>query len=465
MKKLAKILLLLPLFLFGLSAEAQACVCAMSFTDYQPCSAFWKASDVFVGTVTEIGPMNPVVGSGGKSFTTNGRFTRFKIEKAFRGVQGETIETFEHGTSCDYHFKLGESYLVYGSRDPKDGKIYVWSCSATKTLDRAESDLEYARGVLRGDPTPSIIGLVTRETRNQASEYRNNLYLEGIRVIADGGPKNVAEVFTDAKGIFRFFGLAPGSYRVRAGTPADLRRLYGEETLTLQVREGRCSGGQFTVTSLSTISGRVVDAKGLPLKTRLDLVPIDSDGKEIAPAEQSIQTYSDDQGRYKFDWLAPGRYLVTINSRNQPGSYDPPYQRTYYPGVTERVRASVIELIDGQQLSIDDFAIGPPLQTRTIEGIVLMPDGTPAANALMTLEFTERNWAETASADAQGRFSLKVYDGFKYIVAAEVRKEIQGVWRGTHSAGVEVTVGAVNQPITLTISRPGFYRPRYAQPR
>ncbi|HEV2903472.1 MAG TPA: hypothetical protein VGW32_00400, partial [Pyrinomonadaceae bacterium] len=178
-------------------------------------------------------------------------------------------------------------------------------------------------------------------------------------------------------------------------------------------------------------------------------------------AEQSIQAYSDDHGRYKFDWLAPGRYVITVNSLNQPGSYDPPYQRTYFPGVTERARASVIELIDGQQLTVDDFAIGPPLQTRTIEGVVLMPDGTPATNARITLEFTERDWTETGSADALGRFSLKVYDGFKYIVAAEVRKEVQGVWRGTHSAGVEVTVGAVNEPITLTVSRPGFYRPRY----
>jgi hypothetical protein len=426
---------------------------------YQPCGAYWNSEVVFAGTVAEVGPMIPVPGTN--LFSGNGRFTRFKIAEAFRGVQSETIETFEHGTSCDFHFKPGESYLVYGARDPKDGKIYVSSCSATKTLDRAEPDLEFARGVLRGDPTPSIIGLVTRETRKQASEYRRNLNLEGIRVTADGGPKNIAEVYTDANGIFRFFGLAPGSYRVRAGTPSDLRRLYGDETLTLQVTDGRCSGGQFTVTSLSTISGRVVDAKGLPLKTRVDLVPVDSDGKEIAPAEQSIQTYSDDQGRYKFDWLAPGRYLVTVNSRNQPASYDPPYQRTYFPGVTERARASVIELIDGQQLTVDDFAIGPPLQTRTIEGVVLMPDGTPAANALITLEFTEREWAEISSADALGRFSLKVYDGFKYIVAAEVRKEVQGVWRGTHSAGVEVTVGAVNEPITLTVSRPGFYRPRY----
>ena len=448
--------------LFCLRAEAQACVCAMSFLQYQPCSAYWNSEIVFVGTVAEIGPMTPAKGGDGKVFSTNGRFTRFRIEKAFRGVQGETFDTFEHGTSCDFHFKVGERYFVYTSRDAKDGRSYVHSCSATKTAERAEADIAYAEGVKRNEPTPSIIGSVTRETRARANEYRKRDGLEGIRVTADGGSKNVAEVYTDAKGNFRFFGLAPGSYRVRAGTPPDLRRLYGDETLTLNVTDGRCSGGQFTVTSLSTITGRVVDAKGAPLKTRVDLVPVDSDGKEIAPAEQSIQTYSDDQGRYKFDWLAPGRYLVTVNSRIQPASYDPPYQRTYFPGVTDRSLASVIELIDGQQLTVDDFALGPPLQTRTLEGIVLLPDGTPAAHALLTLEFTEREWMETGLADAQGRFSLKVYDGFKCIVAAEVRKEVQGVWLGTHSAGVEVTVGAVNQPITLTISRPGFYRTRYA---
>jgi hypothetical protein len=465
MKRRITGLFLLLLAWLCFSSAARACGCIVSFVQYQPCSAYWTAGVVFAGTVTELGPMIPVAGSNGQLFTPNGRFTRFRIEEGFRGVTGETIDTFEHGTSCDYHFKPGERYLVYASRDPKDGRIYVSSCSATKTLENAEADLTYARGVMRGEPTPSIVGIVARETRSKATEYRQKVYPEGIRVIAKG-PENLSkEVFTDAKGVFQFFGLPAGDYQVRALTTPDLRRLYGDEILRVKVVDGRCTGGQFTVTTLSTIRGRVLDSKGMVLKTRVDLVPLDSDGNEISAAEGSIETSSDEQGKYKFDGVAPGRYLVAVNSFKQPGSYDPPYHRTYLPGLTDRARASIIEITEGQQVTVDDFVLGPPLTTRTIEGVVQMPDGTPAANALIKIEFTERNWIEIGSADAQGRFQMKVFEGFKYIVTAELRKEVQGVWRARHSPEVEFTAGPINQPITLIISVDGFHRPRYARRR
>src|SRR5262249_45375827 len=152
-----------------------------------------------------------------------------------------------------------------------------------------------------------IIGLVVRETRARANDYRQNTNLDGIRVIAETDQKKNAEAFTDSGGLFRFFGLAPGEYRVRALTPPELRRLYGEEVLKLRVVDGRCTGGQFTVTSLPTIGGRVLNSDGAPVKTRLNLVPVDSAGNEITPAEGSIETYSQEDGQYKFDWLAPGR--------------------------------------------------------------------------------------------------------------------------------------------------------------
>lgn len=455
-------LLLLTVGLLCLNSEARACGCPGSFIQSQSCSAYWNANVVFAGTVTEVGPMIPVAGSDRQLFTTNGRFTRFTIEDGFRGVKGETIETFERGTSCDYHFKLGERYFVYGGRDPKDGKIYVSACSATKSLDHAEDDLAYARGVIRNEPTPNIIGLVTRETRAGADHYRQNTNLEGIRVVSNGDAGS-AEAFTDSKGIFRFFGLAPGRYGVRALTSSDLRRLYGEDVVKVQVVDGRCSGGQFTVTPLSLITGKVLDVDGAPAKTRLNLVPIDLAGTQITPAEGSIETYSDDQGIYKFDWLAPGRYLVAVSERNQPGTNDPPYPRAYLPGVISREQAAIIEVTEGLQVTVSDFQLPSPLVARTVRGVALLPDGTPAANAIVTLEFTERNWIETGSADAQGRFTVKVYDGFKYLVAAELRKEIQGAWRATHSLAVEIVAGSTNDPLLLVVTQPGFYVPRYVE--
>lgn len=456
-------MLLLLIAWLCLATDARACGCVYTFGQYQPCGAYWRADVVFTGVVAEVGPMTPVAGSGGQSFTMEGRVTRFTIDEAFRGIAGSIVETFEMGTSCDYHFKPGERYFVYGSRNMKDGKTYVGSCSATKTFDHAEADLLYARGVNRGEPTPGIIGIVSRETRASAREYRQRLPLAGIKVVAEGAGQSY-EAATDEKGMFRFFNLPASGYSVRAKTAPDLRQLYGEKVVAVQVADGRCSGAEFVVTSLSTVSGKVVDAEGAAAKSKVNLVAIGEDGAEIPAAESSVETYTNAEGRYKFDWVAPGRYLIAVNARSQPGRSDPPFPRAYLPGVRDSAEATVITIKDGDQYEAEPFRLPPPLKPRAIEGVAVWPDGSPAAHAIITLEFTERDWIETERADEQGRFSLKAYEGYKYLVAAEVRKEVQGVWRGTHSPSVEVVNSdAVPAPLRLVISQPGFYRPRFAQ--
>ncbi|HEX7176210.1 MAG TPA: hypothetical protein VF240_13190 [Pyrinomonadaceae bacterium] len=449
----------------GLAAEARACGCVMSYGMYQPCGAYWSADVVFKGTVAEVGPLTPVPGSDGKVFTGAGQVTRFRVDEAFRGVAGDVVETSSEGTSCDYHFKPGEQYFVYGSRSARDGKIYVSSCSATKTQERATADLAFARGAVRGEPTPSLIGLVTREVREAASSYRSQRPLDGIEITIESGGKSAARARTDAEGAFRVFGLSPGVYAVRARTPRELRHLkvYGPETAQVRVLEGRCSAAAFVVTSLSTVSGRVVDATGAPTKTKVNLVPLDESGAEVRPAEGTTEVYTDEGGRYLFEWVAPGRYRVAVNPHSQPGRSDPPYRRVYLPGVFDPARSAVINVSDGGQHEAEDFRLPAPLTTGTVEGVVVTPDGKPVPHALLTLEFTEREWIETERADEHGRFRLKLLEGYKYLVAAEVRSEVGGKWTGRHSEPAEVMAGEAGEPVRLVITRPGFYAPLYVQ--
>jgi hypothetical protein len=428
----------------------------MVFNNYQPCGAYWNAGVVFVGVATEKGEMTPVEGGAVRVFTSAGRITRFTVEEAYRGVTGTTVETVEMGTSCDYHFNVGQRYFVYGWIDPKSGKVSVHSCSATKTLETAAADLEYARGVARGERTPGIIGSVMRETRKDVSSYRSRIPLEAVKIRAESAGRSF-ETKTDAKGAFSFFNLPAGRYRVRALVPADLRLLYGQDTFEADVVEGRCRGDSFTVTSLSTISGNVVDAEGRAVKTKVNLVALDENNKEIPQAEGSVETYTDEAGRYTFDWVAPGRYTVAVNPRSQPGRFDPPYPRAFYPGVRSAAEASVIEVADGERYEADTFRLPAPLKERTITGVVLLPDGNPAVGAAAILEYTDREWMEIEGTDAQGRFTLKVYDGFKYLIAAELRQDGQA----RHSEPVEITGGAATKPLKLFVNQPGYYALRY----
>lgn len=440
--------------------EARACGCLMRA---EPCAVYAAADVVFVGRATEAGPPTAAGGDSG-AYTARGRATRFSVEEAFRGVAGDTAETFEQGTSCDFHFRAGERYFVYGTRDPRDGRVYVGTCGGTKELKDAAADLEYARGAVAGRPVPGIVGSVEREARESARSYRFKRPLDDVEVLVSGGGREV-RARTDAKGNFRVYGLRPGEYTVSPKTPPALRHIYTEAAARVQVADGRCAVASFTVTSLSNVSGRVLDHEGAPAKTRINLVPLDEQGRETEPAEGAIETYTGADGRYKFDGLAPGSYRLVVNPRGQPASYDPPVRRTYLPGVRDPERATVITLADGAAYEAEDLRLPPPLVAREIEGVVTFPDGTPAPRALLVLEFTEREGAETTNAaDGEGRFRLKVFEGFKYLVSAEARSQrADGVWTGRHSRTVEVTVAETNEPVKLVIDRPGFYRPGYAR--
>jgi hypothetical protein len=69
--------------------------------------------------------------------------------------------------------------------------------------------------------------------------------------------------------------------------------------------------------------------------------------------------------------------------------------------------AEVILVADGEHCEVRDFRLPPPLKKRTVSGVALMPDGSPAAGATVTLEFTEREWIEIESVDAQGKRDTK----------------------------------------------------------
>ncbi len=462
MNRALKLFLGTLVLLVGSTGDARACVCGMSFLQWQPCSAYWNADVVFAGTVTEVGPMIPVKGSDGKSFSANGRFTRFRVDDAFRGVTGVVVETYEHGTSCDYHFKQGEQYFVYGNRDPKDGRIYVGSCTATKSLAHSAADLDFARGAARGDSMPSLIGAINREIRQDAASYRSQKPMESVEVAVEGNGRSLTAK-TDAEGRFRFYGLAAGKYRVTARTSRELRSLYGPESVEVTIRDGRCSGASFTITSLSPVTGTVLDHTGKPAQVRLNLVLLDEAGEETQMAEGSVESYSTPDGVYKFDWVAPGRYRLAVNAKSQPGSSDPPYPRAYLPGVIDPSQAIIIEITERQGYEAPEFRLPPPLAEATVEGIVFLPDGSPAIGALISLEFTEREWFETFSTDSQGRFNLKVFAGYKYLISAELRKEVAGKWIATHSAPIEVVAGDTTEQLKLTVNRTGFYRPAFVR--
>ncbi len=452
--KLSAVLLLCFLFAV-LAARGDACVCVMTMEGTHPCQLYRDASAVFLGQVINIGPMTPVNQSpdGQTMYTMRDVVVQFSIEEGFRGVAGQTVDLYLTGTSCDFSFQKGERYFVYARRDPTTQKLHAGSCSGTQLFSYAARDLAYARAVVRGEKSPDIFGSVVRQVRQDAADYVRTVGIAGIKVILQSADHNVA-VFTDSEGHFEIAGLPAGHYRARAEIPQNLRLTYRTEQ-ELEVGEGRCSGVAFVTTLLSRITGRLADADGKPVAdVQINLVPVDANNKPV-DTDMDYQANTAMDGRYSFDTLCPGRYVVAINPKGTPRMNEQPYRRTYYPSAVDLAQAVVMTLNEGQDVSLDDFHLPRRLVEASIEGIVSWPDGRQALEAMVSLEFTDQLWTEGfKQVDEQGHFSLKCYEGFKYIVHAEVRQSGSAI----HAAPVEITVVKQNKPVALILNQQGYDR-------
>lgn len=435
----------------ALAAEASACVCALTREGTHPCLLYRAASAVFVGQVIDIGPDTPIKQGEQTVYTTRDLVVRLSVEEGFRGVEGEVAQVYLMGTTCDFGFQKGERYFVYARRDAATQRLHVDSCSGTQPLQYAQRDLAYARGLARGEKDPDIFGGVWRQVRQGATDYVRTEGIPGIKVFLESGDHR-AVVVTDADGRFEVAGLPPGQYKARIEIPENLHITYQTEP-PLEVGEGHCSGLAFVVTSLAAITGRLVDAGGKPAPdVQVTLIPLDAEGRMIT-TEVEYPAHMENDGEYRFEPLSAGRYLVAINPKGTPRVGGSPYRKTFYPGASDASQATVITLAEGQEVKLDDFHLPPRLVETKVEGVALWPDGSPAREALVDLEFTDQQWREGYQrVDERGHFSFSCYEGFKYIVHAAGQRDGAPM----HAEPVEITAGKKNQPVTLIIAQPGY---------
>lgn len=66
----------------------------------------------------------------------------FEVYKSYKGVKEKniTVNTAFSGVSCGYEFRMGEEYLVYGTKD-NIGNIHVNNCGRTNLLSYAQKDV------------------------------------------------------------------------------------------------------------------------------------------------------------------------------------------------------------------------------------------------------------------------------------------------------------------------------------
>jgi 5-hydroxyisourate hydrolase-like protein (transthyretin family) len=274
--------------------------------------------------------------------------------------------------------------------------------------------------------------------------------MAGITVKIEG-ERRTYDALTDSDGNYELMGLEPGKYKVRAV----LADYYYEDEYSIreiEVNDRGCAREDFVAHNDSRIAGRIVDeeGRGVP-ELNVELIPVNS--PDTMQLNGIDETWTDEAGQYDIDKIAPGRYLLGINITSSP-TRKHPYPRTFYPGVTERSQATVINIALGQKLADINIQLSTKLNERRVQGFAVWPDGRPAANVDIHLEDVNRpGWCVNecgTKTDAQGRFTLQGFEGYTYVVQALADKS-PGVMKPEPFYGQSSPIKLVSNVVGLKV--------------
>jgi hypothetical protein len=441
------ILLFLALFLTALSAaEIAACTCfgRRVDKDFQPCRDFNNADVIFIGTAKTISIRRS--GTGARQHST--MLVQFAVEKPIRGVKGKTVvvETSASTSMCGYPFEKGKRYFAYFYRSP-DGKLSESLCGSTVPLENAAVDLEYLKAVENGEKGGRVFGNIVQMLRKSFKDQDEILPVAGTKIILTSvrgsnavgreQPKYEEREFqtqADDKGFYLFRNVPAGLYKVRAEFQNGLREIstpgnLTEHQVSIDEDKKRCGSYNFTATRQGSVEGRVVGSDGqTPPPQYISLTPIEENGKaRLDYTALSILT-GKESGRFYFNAVPPGKYLLAINPKNCPSGDRSEFGRMFLPGVAGESEAEIISVAENERKTVPNFRLLPPLKERIFSGIVLSANKTPVSGAKVFLIGGSLNncgsvggLGETKT-DKFGRFQIKGYESYEYKIKAIIEK-------------------------------------------
>ena len=387
-------------------APAHACSCA---TEGLPCGAAWSADAVFVGHVVSI---ESSATPGGLPFR---RRVELAVVEAFRGLQLSQVTLAAEGSTCDYAFRMGETYIVYAYRSA-NGQLSTSICARTRPVAQATEDLTYLRSLATLDMgSPARVDGRVQLWEYPAPPGGQLKPVPGVTVTAVGGGRTFL-TRTNDRGEFELTGLTLDTYELIASAPDG----YDAVKLTIGIRDPRgCGIPTLFVRHDAHVIGRVLDGRGggiggLPL----ELVKADElDTPDGSPTR--LQTWTNRDGTFELRLVQPGEYLLGFNSIRRYNSGSLTFPRALYPGVLEPSAATRIQVTAGERVRLANFVVPESIRLVTVPGIVVDEAGLPIRGAYVAV----RDRTEGPNVigprfvtNDDGRFAFSLMYGRKYDV-------------------------------------------------
>jgi len=234
---------------------------------------------------------------------------------------------------------------------------------------------------------------------------------------------NIPSLTTDAQGRFVIDGLDAGSYSVSVAAGGFVHQDYGQRSPSGTGTTIVLNAGQsikdivIRMTPASTVSGLIRNGSGKPVvdvPVQLLKTSYNASGQRVV--EVTGATRSDDRGQYRLYWVTPGRYYLGAGLEpsaagpragntaifGRPAANSDPnviYTLTYYPGVSDRSAASIIEVLPDTSVNAD-IVVSQQSRYRVSGRVIDGSTGKPAASVQLSLIY--RNLAGGSNSFAGG---------------------------------------------------------------
>lgn len=289
----------------------------------------------------------------------------------------------------------------------------------------------------------------------------------GITVVATAGSsvfdtRTVAKATTDDEGNYKLSGLPPGRLQVFPLVKAFIVKAqyhYEKAEEFINVGEGEAlTKVDFELVRGGVVTGRITDADGRPvIGERVSVVKEDFLEPVMSPLSMlgGDKNQTDDRGIYRIYGLEPGNYKVSVGQGAAEGGITimglggSAYAKTFYPGVQDKEKATLIEVKEGSEIRSIDITVSKPGSGFAVSGRVVDADsGKPVPNIYLGHSSIDDKDQELGGmnfggvqTDADGKFRLEGLRPGHYAVYTFTAKTDNSTY--SEPAPFEITSGDV----------------------
>ena len=423
----------------GLAASASASILALPPS---PCALYAAPGAViFRGTI-----LGTTAVSAAESAPWYGSYYKVQasVDEAILAADGPAMEltvALMEGRPIESLVTTGASYLLYADR--KDGVLWL---SHHVPSDDAGDELAVLHDIRRGVLIPRLYGSVQMYESRLSGQWFDEgraSRLPGVKVIATG-PDGVHETTSDSDGIFRFYGVTPGEYDVRAVLHEPLVPLLPQYPSQKVRMDGCAVRGDVAVTSRSVVG--VVRSHDGEVALGATVVLVDASDPT---GRRHVVTMGGGTHGFIFRGVPDGRYYVGVNLSRPPTSVSP-YPPTWLTAGTSTSSHRVIVTVSRAQAPpVVDLVLPPPLPVRTISGQVVDAAGQPSYWSIVCV-------VDDAYPDLEECRDFSRRDGsfaVQSVVGRRVHLYARDLNPPRESERVAAYEGVAHRPVTLALTR------------